>query len=138
MAGGINGFQYVPNPTGWIDPLGLSTCPGGDGCRPSTTGQQPITGVDHGEPALPQLTRAQRQEKIDELTEANAKRRVLEQEKKYDMHMVGKHGPEVENVKMRRRSIDGTDPITGITPKNKKGVPALSKRRFASGTSGVT
>jgi RHS repeat-associated protein len=34
LAGGINGYRYVPNPTGWVDPLGLSTCPGGDGCKP--------------------------------------------------------------------------------------------------------
>ncbi|MEX5593130.1 RNase A-like domain-containing protein [Pseudomonas orientalis] len=24
LAGGINGYQYVPNPTGWVDPLGQS------------------------------------------------------------------------------------------------------------------
>ncbi|WP_448654328.1 RNase A-like domain-containing protein [Pseudomonas fluorescens] len=24
LAGGINAYQYVPNPTGWVDPLGLS------------------------------------------------------------------------------------------------------------------
>ncbi|QJI32719.1 type IV secretion protein Rhs [Pseudomonas sp. ADAK18] len=24
LAGGLNGYQYVPNPTGWVDPLGLS------------------------------------------------------------------------------------------------------------------
>ncbi|UOP09569.1 RHS repeat-associated core domain-containing protein [Pseudomonas palleroniana] len=35
LAGGINAYLYVPNPTGWVDPLGLSTCPGGDGCGPS-------------------------------------------------------------------------------------------------------
>ncbi|MBW8134903.1 RHS domain-containing protein [Pseudomonas sp. PAMC 26818] len=33
LAGGINAYLYVPNPTGWIDPLGLSckigNCPGG-------------------------------------------------------------------------------------------------------------
>jgi len=32
LAGGINGYQYAPNPTGWVDPLGLScksgACPG--------------------------------------------------------------------------------------------------------------
>ncbi|NWA32629.1 RHS domain-containing protein, partial [Pseudomonas sp. C6002] len=32
LAGGLNGYQYVPNPTGWVDPLGLSckatACPG--------------------------------------------------------------------------------------------------------------
>jgi len=32
LVGGLNGYQYVPNPTGWVDPLGLSckaaSCPG--------------------------------------------------------------------------------------------------------------
>ncbi|OOL36198.1 RHS repeat-associated core domain-containing protein [Pseudomonas sp. FSL W5-0299] len=32
LAGGLNNYQYVPNPTGWVDPLGLVTtkpqCPG--------------------------------------------------------------------------------------------------------------
>ncbi len=28
LAGGLNNYQYVPNPTGWVDPLGLSgECP---------------------------------------------------------------------------------------------------------------
>ena len=30
LAGGLNNYQYVPNPTGWVDPLGLQTlkdCP---------------------------------------------------------------------------------------------------------------
>ncbi|MDY7068929.1 putative deoxyribonuclease RhsC [Pseudomonas extremaustralis] len=35
LAGGINAYQYVPNPTGWVDPLGLNNCPGGGGCKPS-------------------------------------------------------------------------------------------------------
>ncbi|MFJ2333559.1 RHS repeat-associated core domain-containing protein [Pseudomonas helleri] len=30
LAGGLNSYQYVPNPTGWVDPLGLNPCPGGD------------------------------------------------------------------------------------------------------------
>ncbi|MHC8326262.1 RHS repeat-associated core domain-containing protein [Pseudomonas sp. LB1P83] len=34
LAGGLNNYQYVPNPTGWVDPLGLDTCPGGDACKP--------------------------------------------------------------------------------------------------------
>ncbi|AZV26101.1 type IV secretion protein Rhs [Pseudomonas syringae] len=30
LAGGLNQYRYVPNPTGWVDPLGLScNCPGG-------------------------------------------------------------------------------------------------------------
>ncbi len=27
LAGGLNNYQYVPNPTGWVDPLGLATTP---------------------------------------------------------------------------------------------------------------
>ncbi len=28
LAGGINNYQYVPNPINWVDPLGLASCPG--------------------------------------------------------------------------------------------------------------
>jgi len=38
LAGGLNSYQYVPNPTGWVDPLGLSCvpgdCPGDSGSPP--------------------------------------------------------------------------------------------------------
>src|SRR5690606_719375 len=27
LAGGLNNYQYVPNPTGWVDPLGLVSQP---------------------------------------------------------------------------------------------------------------
>ncbi|MCA8101414.1 ParB N-terminal domain-containing protein [Burkholderia contaminans] len=27
LKGGINVYQYAPNPVQWVDPLGLSTCP---------------------------------------------------------------------------------------------------------------
>ncbi|HIF9226189.1 TPA: RHS repeat domain-containing protein [Photobacterium damselae] len=27
LAGGLNNYQYVPNPINWVDPLGLSACP---------------------------------------------------------------------------------------------------------------
>ncbi|MDE1911461.1 MAG: RHS domain-containing protein, partial [Pseudomonas sp.] len=55
LAGGLNGYQYVPNPTGWVDPLGLNTCPGGDGCKPATEVEDPAnrTAADKGEPVLP-------------------------------------------------------------------------------------
>ncbi|NWE42404.1 RHS domain-containing protein, partial [Pseudomonas yamanorum] len=43
LAGGLNGYQYVPNPTGWVDPLGLSTCPGGDGCKPTHRAEDPTS-----------------------------------------------------------------------------------------------
>ncbi|NWE21802.1 RHS domain-containing protein [Pseudomonas sp. P7548] len=55
LAGGINAYQYVPNPTGWVDPLGLNTCPGGDGCKPSRNTESPekhVNAID-AEPTLP-------------------------------------------------------------------------------------
>jgi RHS repeat-associated protein len=113
LAGGVNGYLYVPNPTGWVDPLGLNACPGGDGCKPSATVQDPAKNVDHAEPTLPQTTRAERQARIDALTESNSKRQVLEWEDKYDMHAVEKHGPDIPEKRLERRSIDGTNPTTG-------------------------
>jgi len=55
LAGGINGYQYVPNPTGWVDPLGLSACPGADGCKPVATADEPALAAKTGkaEPAPP-------------------------------------------------------------------------------------
>ncbi|UEL26609.1 DUF6531 domain-containing protein [Pseudomonas fluorescens] len=78
LAGGINAYQYVPNPTGWVDPLGLSTCPGGDGCKPVTGLENPIgkAQVNERQPTAPQTSREQRRERIEDLTEANAKRRI--------------------------------------------------------------
>ncbi|MGF6487363.1 RHS repeat-associated core domain-containing protein [Pseudomonas frederiksbergensis] len=60
LAGGLNGYQYTRNPTGWVDPLGLSDCPGGDGCKkPSFGDEDPAgkVGVDEGEPTTPNPTR---------------------------------------------------------------------------------
>nr|WP_242487312.1 RHS repeat-associated core domain-containing protein [Pseudomonas sp. TH15] len=56
LAGGLNQYQYTPNPTGWVDPLGLSgNCPtpNKSGCKVpgDTTGAR----VDEGEPQLPGL-----------------------------------------------------------------------------------
>ncbi|MBX8527456.1 type IV secretion protein Rhs, partial [Pseudomonas cichorii] len=38
---GLNNYRYVPNPTGWVDPLGLATvpvdCPGATPKRPNNT-----------------------------------------------------------------------------------------------------
>ncbi len=55
LAGGINAYQYVPNPTGWVDPLGLNSCPGGGGCKPQTSEEPPtqIAFVDEGHPSVP-------------------------------------------------------------------------------------
>ena len=56
LAGGLNGYQYTRNPTGWVDPLGLSECPGGDGCKKPAFGDEDPAGkveVDEGEPGAP-------------------------------------------------------------------------------------
>jgi RHS repeat-associated protein len=56
LAGGLNQYQYTRNPTGWVDPLGLSECPGGDGCKRPAFGDKDPAGnikVDEGEAQLP-------------------------------------------------------------------------------------
>jgi RHS repeat-associated protein len=51
LAGGLNNYQYVPNPTGWVDPLGLmcvqGDCP--DASPPLTQSQiEEITAIPKG------------------------------------------------------------------------------------------
>ncbi|MBK3461538.1 RHS repeat-associated core domain-containing protein [Pseudomonas haemolytica] len=55
LAGGINGYRYVPNPTGWVDPLGLNSCPGRDGCKPTHNVDDSTkhAKANNGEPTLP-------------------------------------------------------------------------------------
>ncbi|SDB65544.1 RHS repeat-associated core domain-containing protein, partial [Pseudomonas sp. NFACC17-2] len=55
LAGGLNGYRYTVNPTGWVDPLGLVDCPGKGGCRPAVGGQDPAAkvAVSRTEPKLP-------------------------------------------------------------------------------------
>ncbi|WLG21482.1 DUF6531 domain-containing protein [Pseudomonas sp. FP1154] len=58
LAGGLNGYRYTLNPTGWVDPLGLVDCPGKGGCRSAVGSQDPAAkvGVDEGEKSLPKPT----------------------------------------------------------------------------------
>ncbi|PTC22071.1 type IV secretion protein Rhs, partial [Pseudomonas palleroniana] len=123
LAGGINAYQYVPNPTGWVDPLGLNTCPGSNGCKPASELENPIekATVDERQPALPKQAREERRSRIEDLSEANAKRRVLELEEKHNMHSVAKHSPEINDAALRQRAIDGTDPSTGLLKPGKSG-----------------
>jgi len=48
----LNNYQYVPNPTGWVDPLGLNNCPGQDLCNPNLNSSlsKDISYVNDGEP----------------------------------------------------------------------------------------
>jgi RHS repeat-associated protein len=60
LAGGLNQYQYVPNPTGWVDPLGLSS-----NCPPK--GRKSINCSKPDDVELPQVSRrgAFRQAKVD-------------------------------------------------------------------------
>ncbi|SED38225.1 RHS repeat-associated core domain-containing protein [Pseudomonas migulae] len=117
LAGGLNQYRYALNPTGWVDPLGLSgNCPQsnkpGCGAPDDTTGAR----VDEGEPPLPKMTAEQRRARIDELAEANAKGRVIKMEKKYKMHTVQKHSSEIPDAALKQRAINGANPKTGRVP----------------------
>ncbi len=55
LAGGLNNYQYVPNPTGWVDPLGLAAQPKNE---PESTGKSESDGgsssVLNEEPDIPE------------------------------------------------------------------------------------
>ncbi|MCU1748385.1 RHS repeat domain-containing protein, partial [Pseudomonas sp. 6D_7.1_Bac1] len=57
LAGGTNGYQYTPNPTGWVDPLGLNDCPGAGKCKKPGEAENPAgkAGVDEGEVVPPSV-----------------------------------------------------------------------------------
>ncbi|MCU0122176.1 RHS repeat-associated core domain-containing protein, partial [Pseudomonas sp. B2M1-30] len=122
LAGGLNQYRYVPNPTGWVDPLGLNAnCPppGKTGCAlPDGVGGSV---VNEGEPTLPKMTAQERRARIDELAEENAKRRVTEYEDLYGMHTVEKHSSEISDQALRQRAINGANPHTGIVPRRPRG-----------------
>ncbi|UIN52871.1 RHS repeat-associated core domain-containing protein [Pseudomonas kribbensis] len=116
LAGGLNQYRYVPNPTGWVDPLGLtSNCPPPN--RPGCPVPDGVGGsvVDKGEPQLPKMTAQERRAKIDELAEANAYRRLDEMEKATrDAHSLEKHGKQTTLASQQERSMTGRNPTTGV------------------------
>ncbi|WP_338567515.1 RHS repeat-associated core domain-containing protein [Pseudomonas canadensis] len=114
LAGGINAYQYVPNPAGWVDPLGLNSCPGGDGCKQGAISQRSSPSVNDGEPALPQLTSAKRQARIDELAESNIHRRLSELETSIPgAHFLEKHGAQTSLESQLERITTARNPTTG-------------------------
>ncbi|VVN66436.1 hypothetical protein PS718_00126 [Pseudomonas fluorescens] len=116
LAGGLNQYQYVPNPTGWVDPLGLSSnCPPPK--KPGCEMPGGIDGakVDDGEPALPKMTAEQRRERIDELAEENAYRRLHEMENPQNgEHFLEKHGAQTTLQSQFERITSGKNPTTGV------------------------
>ncbi|WP_312847557.1 RHS repeat-associated core domain-containing protein [Serratia fonticola] len=107
--GGLNQTQYVPNPTGWVDPLGLASVPGN--CPPATG----TNAAGKGDPEIPQpMTSAQRQARINELAEANAYRRLQEMESMNpNSHFLERHGTQTSLESQLERATNGTNPTTG-------------------------
>ncbi|WP_367256388.1 RHS repeat-associated core domain-containing protein [Pseudomonas sp. stari2] len=131
LAGGLNQYRYVPNPTGWVDPLGLtSNCPPPN--KPGCPVPDGVGGsvVDEGEPALPKMTAQERRARIDELAEGNAYRRLEEMERSTPgAHFLEKHGKQTTLASQQERSLTGRNPTTGIieiyTNGNKAGQPKI-------------
>ncbi|WP_248741286.1 RHS repeat domain-containing protein, partial [Pseudomonas sp. MWU12-2029] len=131
LAGGLNQYRYVPNPTGWVDPLGLtSNCPPPN--KPGCPVPDRVSGsvVDEGEPALPKMTAQERRARIDELAEGNAYRRLEEMERSTPgAHFLEKHGKQTTLASQQERSLTGRNPTTGIieiyTNGNKAGQPKI-------------
>ncbi|AWM89904.1 type IV secretion protein Rhs [Pseudomonas sp. 31-12] len=123
LAGGLNQYQYTPNPTGWVDPLGLSgNCPqsGKTGCKApdDTTGVR----VDEGEAQLPKLTGEERRARIDWLSESVFYRRLKEMEESIDgAHFQQKHGAQTTLQSQLDRMKEGKNPTTGEIERYEKG-----------------
>ncbi|MDZ5434448.1 RHS repeat-associated core domain-containing protein, partial [Pseudomonas fluorescens] len=115
LAGGLNAYQYTRNPTGWVDPLGLSgSCPGAN--RPGCSAPDGVVGarVDEGEPQLPKMTGEQRRIRIDELSESVFYRRLKEMEESIDDgHFLQKHGAQTTLQSQLDRVKEGKNPTTG-------------------------
>ncbi|MNQ96478.1 hypothetical protein D3C85_1120840 [compost metagenome] len=116
LAGGLNQYQYTHNPTGWVDPLGLSgNCPGAN--KPGCSAPDGVSGakVDEGEPALPKMSAEQRRARIDELAEENAYRRLDEIERATPGgHFLEKHGAQTTLQSQLERVTSAKNPTTGV------------------------
>uniref|UniRef100_UPI00313BA93B RHS repeat domain-containing protein n=1 Tax=Pseudomonas sp. TH49 TaxID=2796413 RepID=UPI00313BA93B len=115
LAGGLNQYRYVPNPTGWVDPLGLScTCPPPTPRRPMRY-EAGRAVVEEGAPPLPKMTAQERRARLDEVAEENAHRRLDEMERAtQDAHFLEKHGKQTTLASQQERSLTGRNPTTGI------------------------
>ncbi|WP_394324900.1 RHS repeat-associated core domain-containing protein [Pseudomonas chlororaphis] len=60
LAGGLNNYKYVNNPTGRVDPLGLNECPGANEGKPESKDRTPENNakVEEGAPHPPYVDRA--------------------------------------------------------------------------------
>ncbi len=125
LAGGLNSYQYVPNPTGWVDPLGLNSCPGNkDSQSGDVSDPTKKAVVNDGEPNPPTMTRAERQARIHELTEAMAYKELKAMEDlspRY--HFLEKHGAQTTTQSQMDRAATGKNPTTGVIETYGNGKP---------------
>nr|WP_236191023.1 RHS repeat-associated core domain-containing protein [Pseudomonas pharyngis] len=115
LAGGLNQYRYVPNPTGWVDPLGLtSNCPAPN--KPGCPVPDGVGGsvVDEGEPALPKMTAQERRARIDELAENIALKELKQMESaNKKSHFLQKHGAQTTLASQQERLLYAKNPTTG-------------------------
>ncbi|MFJ2390435.1 RHS repeat-associated core domain-containing protein, partial [Pseudomonas koreensis] len=141
LAGGLNQYRYVPNPTGWVDPLGLSSnCPPPNkpGCE--VPGGASEAKVDKGEPALPKMSAQERRARIDELAERIAHKELKQMElANTKAHFLQKHGAQTTLAAQLERVQHAKNPTTGkvemrINRKTKSKEPSIPRAatRFVS------
>ncbi|WP_205901359.1 RHS repeat domain-containing protein, partial [Pseudomonas viridiflava] len=86
LAGGLNNYQYVPNPTGWVDPLGLSgECPDSEKNKiPVEEASSPSNSYDNSEELRP--------------PESNGRR-----------YAAGKHYVNPQDINFSQRGVHGNE-----------------------------
>ena len=112
LLGGMNVFQYAPNPVGWIDPFGLS-------CTNNFS----------------DLSRTERQALMNQRLEANALRRLQEMQSRHPQaHFLDRHGANTSLQSQFNRATRGIDPTTGLVRTRRNGNVILppSATRFTS------
>ncbi|WP_230203440.1 RHS repeat domain-containing protein, partial [Pseudomonas syringae] len=105
LAGGLNNYQYVPNPTGWVDPLGLSgECPDSEKNKiPVEEASSPSNSYDNSEELRPPESNGRRY--------AAGKHYVNPQDINFSQR--GVHGNEYE-AKMSRGDWDWSRPGSAL------------------------
>ncbi|MGF6554784.1 RHS repeat-associated protein [Pseudomonas sp. S30_BP2TU TE3576] len=125
LAGGLNPYRYTRNPTGWVDPLGLADCPGGDGCKKPSLGERDPTGktvVDEGDAQLP----------------AYPEEKYLYRGDQRHPDEIFEHGfkPKGTSNDLLLHSIDSNNPpsnFVSTTPDREVGIDFATKFRMRSG-----
>ncbi len=108
LAGGLNLYQYAPNPVHWVDSLGLTPCPS----------------------SAANMSRAERQDRINELAEANAHRRLQEMENANPRsHFLERHGAQTSLDAQYERAAHGTNPTTGAAQRQPSAATRFTSHR---------